>query len=260
MDNAVTDTSGISDGDGHWINDNPEVNGNPAMKNALAKYDSPNAAIVGGYNAMSALGRPHINIPGDDADDTAKSEFKAKLATHMGKPDTAEGYEITRPDGSDETNYNMAAEKAFLELAHQNDMGNESVKSMYDFHLKMMAAAQETDSAADQADIDKSVTDLTAKLGGDEKYREAMELKTRLCNEYFGEETAKLLENQRTENGKQVQGTLFGNDVGFNMGLIKIAEVMMKEGRTLTGSLQTGTQKHGALRYGKMEEREAQNK
>jgi hypothetical protein len=265
MPDQVTDTSGIADGDGHFLHDHPDIMSNPAAKNALAKYDSVGAAMLGGFNAMQTVGKPHINIPGDDADDTRKAEFKTAIAKHTGAITKVEDVKITRPDGSNETNYNEALEDAFKAMAVNENMNQSQVDKTYGLALEMINAINTRDTDKDAADIDASVLKLTADLGGADKLKEGMELKARLCETFFDADTAKLFSHRRivSENGqdKQVNGTVFGNHAGLNAGLIAIANIMMKEGRSLKGSIPGGQKTgKGAFSYPKMEARKKAEK
>lgn len=262
MPDQVTDTSGITDGDGHFLHDHSGIMSNPAAKNALAKYDNVEAAMLGGFNAMQQVGKPHINIPADDADDTVKAKFKTDIAKHSGAVEKADDFKVERPEGSDETNYNFAAEKVYLEMAVKEGMSQSQMAAGLKMHNEIVSAIFAADTAKDKADIDASVLKMTADLGGADKFKEGMELKARLCATFFDEDTAKLFDSRRIVKGddgqdKQLNGTVFGNHAGLNLGLVKIAEVMVKEGRTLKASAQTGKEAAGMLRYKGMEEREA---
>ncbi len=263
-DPIITDTSGIAEGDGHFLHDHPEIMSNPAAKNALAKYTSAKDAMMGGVNAMALVGKPHINVPGDDADDAAKAKFKTEIRKHTGAPDNVAGYKITRPDGSDDTNYNVALETTFLAGALNSGMNQEQVDFSYGCALQMIEAISTRDVDADKADIDKSVLKLTADLGGEAKLKEGMELKSRLLATYADEDTAALFDNRRivAVDGvdKEHNGTVFGNHAGLNSFLIKVANIMVKEGRTLEAGRQSQGKTEDTLRYKGMEKRAAENK
>ena len=241
---AVTDTSGIVEGDGHFLHGHPDIMANPAAKNALSKYDSAEKAMIGGVEAMKLIGKPHINIPADDADEAVKTEFRAKIAKHAGKPDTVEGYKITRPEGSNSENYNEALEKTFLKTALAKDMNQDQVEATYGLALKMIEAIRTKETTDLTAAAEKCRTQLTNDCGGEANYKTFSELNTRLLESFFGVETAKAIET-----------TGMGNDIGFCKGINKLAEMAVKEGRTMTASHQTGTKAGGVLQYPKMEKR-----
>ena len=240
----VTDTSNIAEGDGHWMHDHADIIGDPAMKNSLAKYKTVGEALKGGHNAITAVGRPHINVPADDADDTAKSEFKASLAKHMGKPDTVEGYKIVRPDGSDETNYNFAAEKAYLETALSVDANQGQVDAFYKMHNTLMEAAfakEATDLKATQDEVEKK---MTGDLGGEANFKAFVEGNTKLLETFFDEQTA-----------QDIEDSGLGDREGFMLGVHKLYEMAVAEGRTMKSTKTTTKTKDGALTYPKMKAR-----
>ncbi len=250
MPDQVTDTSGITDGDGHWMHDHPEIMGNPVQKNALAKYSTLAAGAVGGVDAMTLVGRPHINIPGDDADQAAKDKFSAQIKEHSGAVATVDGFKMDglRPDGADETNYNFPAEKAFLELAVKTGMSQEQMAENLKMHNTVVEAIMGKNDAADKAAQDAAVVQLTSDYGGEANYKVASELNTRCLEAFFDSDTAKMIE----EKG-------MGNHVGFHKGINELAKMAVKEGRSMPASHRTGQQAGGALRYQKMEERQKQS-
>ncbi len=245
--NQVTDTSGITEGDGHFLHDHPDIMANPAAKNALAKYDSADKAMVGGVDAMTLIGRPHINIPADDADETTKTKFKTQIAEHTGAITKVEDVKITRPDGSDDTNYNMALEKVFREMVVQQGMNQTQVDANYGLALKMIEAARTKTDGDNKAVQDAAVVTLTSDWGGEANYKTNMELNTRCLESFFDAETA-----------KKIEETGLGNHVGFAKGVLALAQMAVKEGRTMPASQQGGSKKGGALEYKGMKKRAAE--
>jgi len=242
--NQVTDTSGIAEGDGHWMHDHPDIMANPKQKNALAKYDSLQAAAVGGYDAMVKIGEPHINIPADDADDTVKAKFTTEIAKHSGAIEKVEDVKIARPEGADETNYNFAAEKTFSEMAVKEGMNQSQVDANYGLFLQMVNTARAKVDTANKEAADKATTTLTSDWGGEANYKTNMELNTRCLESFFDADTAKMIED-----------TGLGNNVGFAKGILALATMAVKEGRTMPASQKTGTKAGGALGYEKMKKR-----
>jgi len=246
---GVTDTSGITEGDGHWMHDHPTLMSDVGKKNAFAKYPTMNAALDGGYEATKLVGRPHINIPADDADDTVKAEFKAKIAEHSGAVTKVEDFKVTRPEGHNKDNYNYAQEKAYLEMAVSQGYSQSQMETGLKMHTDVVAAIHAKDDAADKAEQAAGKVQLVSDWGGEANYKVNMELNTRCLESFFDADTAKLIEDKG-----------MGNHPGFIKGVLALAQMAVKEGRTMKASAQTqqkaGT---GTLRYAKMEERQKQN-
>lgn len=242
--NQVTDTSGIKEGDGHFLHDHPDIMANPVAKNSLAKYESAEKAMLGGVDAMALIGRPHINIPADDADEAAKAKFTTEIAKHSGAVEKVEDFTITRPEGADETNYNFAAEKTFLAEAVNLKMNQAQMAAMLKMHNTVVGAMNTKTATDDKATQDTAIATLTSDLGGEANYKVASELNTRCLEAFFNAETAKMIE----EKG-------MGNHVGFFKGINALANMAVKEGRTMKASATTQQQTGGALRYEKMEQR-----
>lgn len=245
MADAITDTSGIADGDGHFLHDHPDIMANPAAKNALAKYKTADEGLLGGVEATKLLGRPHINIPADDADDTAKTKFKTEIAKHSGAIEKIEDVKIERPEGADETNYNFALEKSFCEMAVKQGMNQSQIEANYKMSLQMIDAGRAKSVADDKAVQEAATLTLTSEWGGEANYKTNMELNTRCLETFFDADTA-----------KKIEETGLGNSVSFAKGILELATMAVKEGRTMKGSATTQQKAGGALRYKKMEERE----
>ncbi len=250
MPEPITDTSGIVEGDGHFLHDHPDVIANPAAKNALAKYDSTDKAMVGGVNAMALIGRPHINIPADDADDATKDKFKAQILEHTGAVTKVEDFIMDglRPEGSDDTNYNFPAEKAFLGEAVNLGMNQGQMAGMLKMHNDVVTAILAKNDTDDKAAQDAAVVQLTSDVGGEANFKVASELNTRCLEAFFDADTAKMIE----EKG-------MGNHVGFFKGVQELAKMAVKEGRSMPASARKGQKPGGALRYEKMEQRAKEN-
>ncbi len=249
MADQVQDTSGITDGDGHWLHDHADIMENPEQKNALAKYPTMLAGVIGGYEATKLVGRPHINIPGDDADQAAKDKFAGQIAEHSGAVANVDGFKLDglRPDGADDTNYNFAAEKAFLGEAVNLKMSQGQMAGMLKMHNDVVTAMLTKNDTADKAAQDAAVVQLTSDCGGEANYKVASELNTRCLEAFFDADTAKMIE----EKG-------IGDHIGFFKGINELAKMAVKEGRTMPASARKGDGKPGgALHYKKMEERAA---
>lgn len=248
MPDPITDTSGIVEGDGHFLHNHPDIMANPAAKNSLAKYESADKAMLGGVDAMALIGRPHINIPADDADDAAKTKFKVEIAKHLGAVEKVEDFKITRPEGADETNYNFAAEKAFLEMAVIEKFNQEQLTAAYKMHAQIVNGILTKQDADNKATQDKAIATLTNDCGGEAGYKTFTELNTRCLEAFFDADTAKMIED-----------TGLGNNVGFAKGINALAQMAVKEGRTMKASATTQQKIGGALQYKKMEARAKEN-
>ncbi len=243
--NQVTDTSGITEGDGHFLHDHPDIMGKPAAKNALAKYTNVSDAMMGGVDAMTLIGRPHLNIPADDAADDVKAKFAVEIAKHSGAVANVEDFKVDRPDGADETNYNYATEKAFLAESVNLQMNQKQMAGMLKMHNEVITASNTKNDEADKAAQDAAKVKLTSDWGGEEKYKENMELNTRCLEAFFDADTAKMIE----EKG-------IGNHVGFAKGINELAAMAVKEGRTMKAGAKTQQKDgKGSMGYPKMQKR-----
>lgn len=75
--------------DGHWTEGfehaSVTTENRESFNTAMSKYDTPEAAIVGGFNAQKLAGKPRLPKSMDEfADDTARGEFASQARTLLG--------------------------------------------------------------------------------------------------------------------------------------------------------------------------------
>ena len=231
----------------HWTDDFEGLRSDENfadIKQSLTKYDDADnpveAALKGAHEAQKLLGDPSRMPESFEAlDDEQKAALMTKVAKMHGVPDSADGYELTRPDLPEGMPYDEAAEQSAKAYAVENKVRPAVLQGFYDIYNKMMVDRYAAQEKAKTEAADKAVTSLKTDWGGEANTKENMELVHRLLMTYGGNK-----DEEQEALVKCVDETGLGNMVPLVKALHRIAEQLVMEGRTLTSS-QTGASKSG---------------
>jgi hypothetical protein len=160
---------------------------------SLAKY-----ATIGdvsrGLLDLSGKLEGTVRIPGEDATDEDKSSFFNAL----GRPETAEKYEFTRPTLPEGINYDEAQEGAFRTMAHEIGLSQAQAEKLYGFyHQNILDSYKEYVNTATKAK-EEAETELKKEWG--DQYNGNLEVAKRAMREFGGEEIAKFMEGSGLGN------------------------------------------------------------
>lgn len=125
-----------------------------------------------------------IRLPGENATDDERAEFRTKLGTHFAIPETVEGYDYQAPDLPDYLKPADGDGGLSERLAHYHGLGlnKEQVQGVLDHHFKdLVDSAAGYNDALIQERQDKEV-ELRVKWGGD--YDRNVELSKRASATY----------------------------------------------------------------------------
>lgn len=127
-----------------------------------------------------------IQIPGDGANDDARSTFFNKL----GRPDKPEGYEFKRPDMPEGTNYDEDMENKFRDEAHKLGMNQTQAEGAYKHFIGQILAANETIQGNAEQTREKAINELQGVWG--EEFDGNCEIATRAFMEFADEDQKQL--------------------------------------------------------------------
>lgn len=185
--------------EGAWRSDLPDE-----LRDFAKKFTSPTDAVRSAYEGQVEIGR-RIKVPGEDASEEEKAEFRAKLGEVFGIPKTPEEYQIQLADDiPDELKPQDEASKAiqsdFLKTLHEAGATNGVVNAAQNWFYKTLGAQL----AGEQADRKKVKEDTEARLrqewGGD--YERNVKIGERIVAEMMGgEESAKDLLSLELKDG-----------------------------------------------------------
>lgn len=137
------------------------------------------------HSAESLIGKS-VRVPGPDAKEEDWNQFFAKA----GRPETPDGYELSRPESLPEDAFEENA-KALKEAAHKAGLTTRQAAAMSDF---IFGAAAETIGAQRQQQQEAAsaaTTELAKAFGGEpgtDAFKGAMHLTTRALTDMGGKE------------------------------------------------------------------------
>jgi len=181
-------------------------------RNALSKYDSPEAAIKGAANAQKMLGNS-IRLPKEDDDnrDETIADIKAKIG--LTAPESPDEYDFEIPE-------DIPADQDYLatvrEAAHKAGITNEQLKTLVESNNEFVAARLK----AQQDQTQQAEQQLKSEFG--DQFDQKMELTKRWLMNEGGKELA-----------EELEATGLGNNPNLIRFLFKNAEKIEGEGSTV---------------------------
>lgn len=162
---SVGDSGGQSGGSGgdakSWLESLPDdVKSDPSLK----VFKDVGGLAKSYVNAQKMIGADRVVLPNEKSSDEEWNAFYQKL----GRPESAEKYEIKGPDGkpieSDVT-------KAFKDTAFKLGLSPKQVAGLAEWNSGQLTEAQKAQETAKTNEVRDSIKAYADKLGGDEKYK-----------------------------------------------------------------------------------------
>jgi hypothetical protein len=108
-------------------------------------------------------------LPGEKSTPEEKAAFYAKL----GRPETPDGYEITKPtDLPESIPYDPALASEFSKFAHANGLTKEQAKGSWDFYFNLAREGRELEIKAQNESVDKLKTEWGVNFAGNKTIAE----------------------------------------------------------------------------------------
>lgn len=169
----------------------------------LARFDNP-GDLGREYLGLKGKAENSTQIPSEDADEEEWAEFYRKI----GRPESAEGYGLIRPDNLPEyIPYDDGMEQSFRQAALTLNLSDAQAKGLFEWYhenVRDAHSAVQEEREQQYAEAEKS---LKQELG--QKYGESLELARRAVRTFGGEEMAALLEESGLGNHPAVFRTFF---------------------------------------------------
>jgi hypothetical protein len=112
-----------------------------AFTKAMSKYESPEAAVMGGYNAIKEVGKPYKLPESLDKlpDDKIRQEFQAGLGKLLGAVEKPEDLkDIKWLDGSKQEKPDEGLVTSFSKFAAENKIPKSLAQKLVSFHNSLM--------------------------------------------------------------------------------------------------------------------------
>jgi hypothetical protein len=119
--------------------------------------------------------------PGENATDEDRAAFYNKL----GRPETLEGYSISKPEGIPDEFYNTESEASFRKLSHETGLTDAQAQGLHEWYWNVLKEG----IAQEQAAMEKSLNTLKDEWKGD-AFKTNSELANRVFEKFGGKEEA----------------------------------------------------------------------
>ncbi len=145
-------------------------------------FDESTSKILGRFKSVGSLGKSYahllkkqsgtMSLPDENASDEDKATALGAVFTKLGKPETAEGYELTKPDDLPEGmvwSEDMA--KSFAEAAHKLHLTKAQAKGLAAFEIQRLQAGLNAQQEENNAAVNVAVEAIKKEVGSD-KYEQ----------------------------------------------------------------------------------------
>lgn len=133
-------------------------------------------------------------IPGDKATDQERAAFYGKL----GRPETADKYDLKRPDLPQGMTYDEAGEKWFRDMAHQLGLSQAQAAALYDAHNGRMGGIIKDIEAKRTKAAQEGLEALKKQWGGE--FEANMNVLKRATETFLGPDEKKFMDESGLGN------------------------------------------------------------
>lgn len=155
-----------------WYDGQEAITSNADVLAYARKYDNPGELAKAGHGLEQKLGGSY-RLPDDLAtlNEDQKADILTKVRTLRSIPESADGYEITVPDG---VTRDDAFEGAFKALMHKQGRSQEDVQELADFYSEALAAGKSSVNQKLELDCQTAETAYRIQCGAeyDQKMKE----------------------------------------------------------------------------------------
>ena len=166
----------------------PDVKSNPTM----AKFEkTSNEDIAKSYiNLQSKISAKGLTVPGKNASKEEVSAFWKEL----GRPDSADGYQLTLPqDLHKGITSNAESQKAFKAKCHEIGLDSERTQLLHSWYMTELSNTMKQNEESDTKAVNESKTALSAKWGTTMEGKLA--LANKVVNKFGGEKVLELFKD-----------------------------------------------------------------
>jgi len=175
-------------GKGFFNSLSADVKSNPSMM----KFEkASNEEIAKSYiNLQSKISAKGLIVPGKNA----SKEEKAAFWKELGRPDTADGYQLELPkDLHKGIESDSKTQKIFKTKCHEIGLNNEQTQLLHSWYLTEVSNAMKQQEEEDQKAVNEAKTALTSKWGT--TYEGKLALANKVVNKFGGEKVLALFKD-----------------------------------------------------------------
>jgi hypothetical protein len=139
--------------------------------------------------------------------DNASEEERAAYFNALGRPETVDKYELTKPEIPEGMPYSEEFEKGFKTTAHTFGLTQTQVKGLFDWYMNGAIEAFKIDANARQKAFDDGMEALKKEHG--DKYPEYVKTVDRAVQKFGGDEFKKFMDDSGLGNNPVIVKTFY---------------------------------------------------
>lgn len=189
-----------------WLSSVPEnLRTNEAFKGVETSSDAWQQFVD-----MKVSSKTALQIPGENATDEDRSAFMNAL----GRPETADKYTFTKPEGLPEgLQYDDTVTEAFKSMFHEVGLSDANAGKLWEKYHEIAAQGHESEQKFEKEAMDTAVNQLKDEWSGD-KFKVNTELAKRVFTNIF-EDEAKQTEAKAFIQDTKINGLSLGDHPMF---------------------------------------------
>lgn len=159
---------------------------------SISKYSTFEAFAKGHVNAVRMIGKDKIAMPETD-------EQFSELYSRLGRPDQADGYDLTAPEGTPDTSkFNQDFEGTLKTTMHSLGLTGKQAKGVTDFLYKTMTDSHQDNAAVDELMAQENEAALRKSYG--QNVDAYIDASLQVVKELGGAEAAKAISREDLVN------------------------------------------------------------
>lgn len=161
-------------------------------------------------SASELQGKLDNSIPklGENATDEDRAAFNNLLHTELGRPETADKYELTKPtDIPEGMPYSEDIENGFKTAAHSLGLSQNQMQGLFGWYMAGSTGAFKADAEARQAAADEGMEAIKKEHG--DQYPEYVKTVDRAVQQFGGDEFKKFMDDSGMGNNPAIVKTFY---------------------------------------------------
>lgn len=158
------------------------------------------------FNSVEGLAKSYVNIrkmqPQDMLARPKTDEDWGKLYDELGRPESADTYEVQRPEMPESVPYDEDSEKFFRALAHENGLSQKQFSNIYDAEIKRRMGMIEAGTSAYKTYTSERDIRLAKEFGDALEFHKSSAAVA--VKEFASDEDAESILGEKLANGMHV--------------------------------------------------------
>lgn len=159
---------------------------------SLGTYKDLPSFVKSALEAEKLIGKKGIIKPGENA----TAEDKIKFYTELGRPEKADGYQLTKPENwPNDVPFSDAAIPAAQQIFHKNNVPAEMAQGIFNDYSEWSKEQFGSHATVSKQEVEQGLARLEQEWGGKDKFNANIETAKMAVQEFGGSELVDFLES-----------------------------------------------------------------